>query len=218
MGAPVLAALLIATVPQTDGAAEAAVLYHLSIPYRRSDTPELQPPSTPTRGVRYLIHLGEGCHGALLAALGGVDSGRHRLGADVGLGAVFDVLLHQKCDRSRFLPYAEKYATGERVKGKITEDTQRDALRLIGQIGGVKQIEKVAPLLADPEWIVRCAAINTITQLGDQRHAALIYDMQLSPKRFGGQLGNVEQNAIMAAYKTLQAKPPPASDKDHDKK
>jgi hypothetical protein len=208
-----IAFALVASVPQTDGAGTAAVMFHLNLrPSNANDSPSLHPLPPPTRGAPYLVSIGDLCHEGLHAVFTGVDSGRYKLN-ETNLLAAFRVLRKQTCDRSRFQPFALKYATADREKLKLLWRTQAEAIFLLGQIGGVKEIEVLLPLLDDPDWEIRSATLEAITQLGDGRHAYLVYDKLLSPKRFTGQLGQTEEAAIMKAYKALLAKAPPPEKK-----
>lgn len=213
MFAPVIAVALVVHVPRVDGAGTAAVSFHLSLrPSNSNDTPSLQPLPPPTRGTPYLISIGGLCHEGLHDMLNGVDSGRYKVN-EINLLAVFRVLRKQTCDRSRFHSFALKYATADREKLKLFWRTQAEAILLLGQIGGVKEVAVLLPLLDDPDWEIRSAALEAINSLADSRHGYLVYDKLLSPKRFTGMLGQTEEEAIMKTYKSLLAKAPPPEKK-----
>jgi len=213
-----IAFALVVTVPQTHGVDAAAVFYHLRLRTSNSnDSPSHAPPAPPTRGAPFLISIGEMCHDGLHAILTGLDSGHFRQ-QDTNLYLIFQILAKQKCDRSRFLSFAVKYATADREKIKLPWIVQVEAITLVGQLGGVKHLDNLLPLLDDSDWEIRSAALEAITSLGDSRHGYLVYDKLLSPKRFTGLLGQTEQAAIMKAYKALLAKAPPPDSKDPPKK
>ncbi len=95
----------------------------------------------------------------------------------------------------------------------ISDMTQYSAIDLLGQIGNNKHVELLAPQLDNADWAVRRSTISAIVQLGDARHATLVYDQLLKPRFVvNSPLAKLEKEAILTAFKAIGAKPEPEGD------
>jgi hypothetical protein len=178
----------------------------------RLDADDLTGANARKAGIPFLIDCGPASHRGMLAILKSVAEKKLKSGRDVNVSALLYVLSHQKCDRSRFLAYAERYALSSTSETRVTEEGRVEAVSLLAQIGTVGHIESLLSLLDQDDFPVRKAALDAITQLGDSRHAYLVYDKLFSPKRLTGVVGVAEEKAIKKAWEALRAKPHPGQD------
>lgn len=180
----------------------------------RLDAEDLYGPNARSFGVPFLIDCGERCHDGLFAILDQVEKKKLRVNKGVNMQDVFTVLNNQRCDRSRFLTYAEKYALTDRGETKLTEEARREAVNLLGQIGTPDHAEKLIPLLQDQEKCIRKEALAAIRKLGDRRHAQLVLDQLSAPRPNLPPLTDAETKEFVAAWKELSVIPPPETLKD----
>lgn len=206
---PTAVALLFASNTHLNALSEERVRHELRPVLLDAD--DLFGPNARKFGTPFLIDSGERCHDGLLAILDKVERKKLRIGKDVYMDNVFTVLTHQKCDRSRFLKYAEKYALTSRNETKLSEGARRDAIRLLGQIGQPEHVEKLIPLLQEKEESARQQALTAIRSLGDRRHAQLVLDQLGAPRPNLPPLTNAEREEIIAVWKHLKTVSPPDS-------
>lgn len=215
---PIAVSALIAFDEATKPLSREVVLRHLKIGPRGEDDSG-DPAYVPDAGNAYLAVCGERCHDALLDILDDMGKGKLRNPKDVPFWCVFNVLSRQKCDRSRFLPFAEKYALTDRSQTKLTERAQCYALNLLGQIGKPDHAEKLAPFLQDPDKEVRREALKAMENLGDNRHGQLVLDQLTAPRPTLPPLTEDEKKELTRVGQKLLARPrPDESEKDKPKK
>lgn len=206
---PLAIAVLISPGPTADALSVKAVVKHLDIglmggPDHTGDVPG--------DGPYYLARCEERCHDALLTLLAGIESGRYKVSRDVNMLSVFTSLTNQTCDRSRFLPYAEKYALGDLKGTKLDRSARLGAIELLGQIGSDKHVVKLLELMTDDDHAIRIYVLEAVGKLGDERHTAdvlatLNYDRPKDDFRYV----EAEQRRINDLAKALEKKPTPKS-------